>query len=1187
MQFRQEISRDACACRQALSATEDICARPGIPKAGAGKVDVMRLRGLLVTIAALALSVLLPLTLSAQSTTQGAIRGTVLDPSGAAIPNAGITLQNNDTGQTLNATTNSTGGYNFAFLPPGHYTLTVTAPNYQKGTANLVASVGQVTSSNVTLQVSAANQTVTVSAEGGVLQTVSPSISTTMSEEQIQLVPNGGGDLTYIAQTAPGTVMNSQGGYGNFSAFGLPANTNNFTVNSMPENDPFLNLNNSGASNILLGRNDVSEATVVTNGYSGEYSMAGANVNYVSRSGTNSWHGNAIWWWNGDYVNANDYFNKQSSPAIPRPFVNDNQWAASIGGPIRKDKTFFFVNTEGLYVIVPVENSVNMPTPAFQAATLANIGAVQPGELSMYQSMFNLYNNAPGAGTATPITGAGLGCSPDFVGTMGFGVTTPCAQTFHNSMSTNTHEWLVTARVDQNFSNNDRAFVHFRMDRGLQATITDPLTPTFNVTSNQPQYEGQAQWVHTFSGNTVNTFNLNGSYYSAIFNFTNEAAALALQPVEVAFAGGTFSNIANNYQVPFAFPQGRNVTQYGAVDDFSKVWGNHSFKFGGNFARYDVTTHGPGLGTLPGATNETLTDFYNGVATTFQQSFPVRLTQPVNLYDLGMYAQDTWKVRSNLNLTFTMRADRFSNPSCVTNCFSRLAGNFMNVAAGSTLATPYNQSVMADQSLALPGSYHPWSLEPRFGFNYGIGNDLVISGGFGLFGTTLPAGYTDSLINNMPNAPSFVVPGVPYGPGITGNGQSIASAAATALRTGFASGANYATLNSVVTGLTGSPFSVPSFFNAANNIHSPRFQEWDLQIQKGFGANSSVSIKYVGNHGIWEQINNGGLNAYCGATAAVTAAPGTPGCLPTLAATGFTGATFPYLLGAPLDPRFQNVQEMSSGYNSNYNGLNASFTRRFSSFQFQLNYTWSHALDYVSNAGQNITPFNLRTNTSITAPQNPFNPFQNMYGNADYDIRHYVSANYVYTTPKNWFHGLFGRLLADWTVAGTVFWHTGLPFTVTDGALTGNLAGYGYGGSELAFADQTGGFGTGLMQCGSGYANPNNGACPVMTANFAPSTTGFGVQRRNQVYGPHFFDTDLHIEKAIPIPHWEKGQITIGAAAYNLFNHPNFDQPVQDVANPQFGSIILPANPPTSIYGSFLGADASPRLLQSEIKLVF
>ena len=236
----------------------------------------MKLSRTVVYVMALFLAIFLaaPSLLNAQSLTQGNIRGTVTDPSGAVVPGATVTLHNDDTGQSATRTTNSTGAYEFAFLNPGHYSVTIAAPNYQTTTRKIAATIGQISTLNVQLPVEAANQTITVTAEGGVISTVSPSITTTMSSEQIALVPNGGGDLSYIAQTAPGSVMNSQGGYGNFSSNGLPANTNNFTVNSMPENDPFLNLNNSGATNILLGQNDVQEATVVSNGYSGEYSQA-------------------------------------------------------------------------------------------------------------------------------------------------------------------------------------------------------------------------------------------------------------------------------------------------------------------------------------------------------------------------------------------------------------------------------------------------------------------------------------------------------------------------------------------------------------------------------------------------------------------------------------------------------------------------------------------------------------------------------------------------------------------------------------------------------------------------------------------------------------------------------------------------------------------------------------------------
>src|ERR1700722_11251299 len=154
-------------------------------------------------------------------------------------------------------------------------------------------------------------------------------------------------DLSFVAQTAAGSVMNNGMGFGNFASFGVSASSNLFTLNGMYDNDPFLNLNNSGATNLLLGNNEVQEATVVTNGYSGQYGgFAGANVNYITKSGSNNWHGNANYFWDGSAMNANNFFNVGND--TPRPFVNANQYSTSFGGPIKKDKAFFFVNYEGL-----------------------------------------------------------------------------------------------------------------------------------------------------------------------------------------------------------------------------------------------------------------------------------------------------------------------------------------------------------------------------------------------------------------------------------------------------------------------------------------------------------------------------------------------------------------------------------------------------------------------------------------------------------------------------------------------------------------------------------------------------------------------------------------------------------------------------------------------------------------------
>ena len=201
-------------------------------------------------------------------------------------------------------------------------------------------------------------------------------------------------------------VMNTQGGYGNVEAFGLPATSNLFTMNGMDDNDPFLNLNNSGATNLLLGSNEMQEADVVTNGFSGAYgTFAGINVNYVTKSGGNDFHGNAVYYWSGRALDANDWFNKAFGN--PRPFNNANQWAASFGGPIKKDKLFFFVNQEGLRVLIPVPSAVLIPTTQFEQATIANLTALGLNNSIPYYCQ-NLAGICPGVGPISAGSGGGI-----------------------------------------------------------------------------------------------------------------------------------------------------------------------------------------------------------------------------------------------------------------------------------------------------------------------------------------------------------------------------------------------------------------------------------------------------------------------------------------------------------------------------------------------------------------------------------------------------------------------------------------------------------------------------------------------------------------------------------------------------------------------------------------------------------
>jgi len=240
----------------------------------------------------------------------------------------------------------------------------------------------------------------------------------------------------------------------------------------MNDNDPFFNVNNSGASNLMLGANDIAEANVINNAYSGQYGqLAGTQVSYITNSGTNEWHGDAIYNWNGRYLNANQFEN--DAVGLPTPFNNFNQWATDFHGPIVKNRTFFDVDYEGYRNLLPGSSTLTLvPSQAFQTATLQNLTANgNAAEVPFYQQVFKIYNSAPGTSAATPVAGGGCGT---FTG-LGAGV--PCANEFRSTPPDINREYVWSARVDHVFSETDRGYVRVVRDNGFQPTYASPYGP--------------------------------------------------------------------------------------------------------------------------------------------------------------------------------------------------------------------------------------------------------------------------------------------------------------------------------------------------------------------------------------------------------------------------------------------------------------------------------------------------------------------------------------------------------------------------------------------------------------------------------------------------------------------------------------------------------------------------------------
>ena len=1098
----------------------------------------------------------------AQTNISGDIAGTVTDPSGAVLAGATVTITDVSTGSARTTTTNSSGQYRIPLLPPDTYKVTVTAPGFQMTEQTITLGIGRVNQVNVKMTVGKSNQTVMVSANTvPLLHTEDAQITTTFTMQQVQTLPNPGNDLTFIAQTAPGTVMNTQSGYGNFSAFGLPAVANTFTVNGGYENDPYLNLSNSGATNLLLGNNDIANVTVTSNAYTASFGgLGGAQISETSRSGSNAFHGNATYWWNGSSMNANNYFNNQTG--TKRPFSNVNQWAAAIGGPIKRDKSFFFFNYEGLRVVLPTRATVYAPDASYEANTLANLTANGlAAEIPAYQNIFNLYNNAPGYSTATQST-------PDtaFVGPPNctpVPVTNPDGNcpgygtvVFNGNAGNFTHEWLMTARIDQNLSDKDHLFGHAKIDKGLQATYTNVLDPVFNADSPQPQYEGQLGETHTFSPNLTNQFLFAAIYYRAIFTNTNLDAATALVPFSLIFADQDLGNNGNaawpgGYDL--IWPQGRNVTGYQFQDDVNWTKGKHSISFGWMMRRDDVTDYSPSEFTASPEAVATNNSFEEGYVDEWFQQFPTRSTQPVALYGMGGYIQDQWKPLPNLTVTAGLRVEHNSNAVCQTNCFARLSGNFSSVSNDPT--APYNQLIAYNQHQALH-SLQVLAWEPRVGFAWlpeGADSHTTLRGGFGMFSDSFPGQIASSFLNNAPTNVPFTI----YGPAFGGNNTALGPAVPTSayaaaaasyqgFNSGFANGGSYSTISATVPA-----FSAPGIVNADQKISYPTYVEYSLSVERQFNRSTAASLQYVGNITYHQPVQNNSVNTFNGGGAAG---------FPELSTTD-----------APNN-NFGAVTEVQSIARSNYNGMVASVTHQSKSLTLQFNYAWSHALDEISNGG-----FNGFGGNSVY-PDNPSDVRSN-YGNADYDTRNYISASYVYSMPRFWGPNV---LTGGWEFAGTVFHNSGFPFSIVDTGTATSLVNYG----GPLFAQQTARLSN--NHCGGANNSLFGAANPCSFVNDYTTATNFAQSRRNQIFGPSYTDTDLSILKNFNIPHLESGKLVLGAQFFNLFNHPNFAQPGNDVATPStLGLVSDTVNTPTSILGSFLGGDASPRLIQLKGSFVF
>ena len=585
-----------------------------------------------------------------QGETTSAIAGQVTDATGAGIAGAAITLVRTEDGSRRSALTDQTGRFSFPQLKPGSYSVRAIASSFEEQTRSQVsAGLGQTQTVNFVLSIKAAKENVIVTTDAPLINTENPNTATTLNAKAIENLPNPGSDLTYPAQFAPGALINTAGssndfvggsnGYGNVQFNGLPALSNAYIVDGLETNDPLTNLNSGLSTNLVLGLNSIAEVTVNTTSYAVDQGRYGAaQINYITKSGGNNFHGNLYQLWNGSHLNAADYFTN-STPGNQKPRSNVNHFGGSLGGPIVHDKLFFFFDGEWLRIALPIVTPITVPSPQFQNYVLSQLprGGTDPVTGARYPAAPQLVPFYQRCSRSTEIHGE-RPCRCWVVRWASMETAAPIVNMSRNRAPImNRYLRLASIKIS---ARTISSWYRFQADTGVQAAYTDPINPLFDATSPQPLYSFAAGYTHLFSPKLVNYFNPAFSWYSSLFGPADQAKTLAAFPIVLQGVGpdAPFTPIGgqdNNWV------QGRRAARFQISDTLSLITGRHEFKFGlsGRILRlndFDFSTD-----ATPLVTYTTLAQFIYGVASTATASYPIAASQPFNYLNLDLFALDT------------------------------------------------------------------------------------------------------------------------------------------------------------------------------------------------------------------------------------------------------------------------------------------------------------------------------------------------------------------------------------------------------------------------------------------------------------------------------------------------------------------------------------------------------------------
>jgi hypothetical protein len=1133
-------------------------------------------------------------------TFRGAISGTVTDPSGAVIPNAQVKATETATGLEHNTVTTTDGEFSFQDIPLGLYKVTVTAAGFPPYTVDKVdVAAGSIFALPIKLSMQQQSTTVEVSAAALSLDTSSATQSTTISTQMVQDLPLNGRDFTQMIALAPGYSGYSVGGYGSLN--GTRPNQMNWQIDGVDNNDfwhniPAVNQGGvSGIAGVVMPVDAVDEFSAQTQSGAEAGRNAGGTVNLVLRSGGNQIHGSAYYYWRNEiFSDPSPFYCSGLNPACPStnptrsPELRNENYGGTVGGPIIKEKFFYFVGFEKQQYIIGLSGVATEPSQAFVNNALALLTAnhVTPSQISV-NMLGALCSACPNPGTAP-----GLWPTSGPSSILDLPATT---SNFFSSSPSTGYSYNGVLKLDYNFTPNQHLSARMFNGQGSQTAPLGTSTALAVASSNLPYYFEKAP-IHVqnytlvlnsiFTPTLTNQVLFGVNYFNQTFRDANasfDTVAMGLLQSPDALINGKpifgAPNIAivpqsggGFEQVGITPPEGRNDITGMLEDIASYNRGKHQIRFGGELRQGHVNefyyrhslgqfvfdgSQGPwsnSCGATPTAVcSDTiaLADFLAGdVASSSVAVGDAERTVTVN--GLSFFGADQWQVTRKLNINYGLRWEYF--------------GPLHNDSQDLVVFVPGRG--LLTQGNGISGIFPPDknNFAPRLGFAFQptAKNDLVVRGGIGVFYDQInmnpfldyrpPNNAADGLQDNPAGPKPVSLYSIPIC-GVNPSGgynwgavqQPICPAGTGNPGTVNPTNSIYPGVSTCVTGnvatdpgCANGPFGI---YSVGQNFRAPYLFNYNLQIEKSLGNFAIFQIGYVGSNAhklsVMQNINQVPL--------ADTGTNFTPA--EQQAARPFNGQY----------PAFGDINQLNSVGDSNYNSLQTTFKlRSWHGLTSQVSYTWGHELDEVSEY-RGVIPLD---STNLKAE----------YGNGDYDTRNSFTATFFYDVPKApWAHGWTEQVFNGWQLSSLWVLHGGQPFNITGNT---NRPGYNLVGNPFAGVSHTFSAANG----GEQWVNP---AAFVQAVDPVTGAQELGNLARNKYYGPGFVDFDFSIFKNFSIT--ERIKLQLRGEIYNISNRINLASGAGSVSG-STGFI-------TDTIGDFNGAPGlgpgEPRNAQLVAKIIF